>query len=108
MHRLADDHENARLIAERLSQSAAISIDLDTVQTNIVIFHLTPAAPDAATMIAGAAARGILAFTFGPRTVRVVTHMDVSREQCMAAAETLAALAERRETAVRVVAADAG
>jgi threonine aldolase len=108
MHRLADDHANARLIAERLSRSAAIAIDLGTVQTNIVIFHLAPGAPDAAAMIAGAAARGILAFSFGPRTVRVVTHMDVSREQCTVAAETLVALGERRETAAPVVAADAG
>jgi len=104
--RLGDDHANARRIAERLSQSTAISIDLDTVQTNIVIFHLSPSAPDAATIIDGAAARGILAFSFGPRTVRLVTHMDVSREQCTAAADTLAALAERREAAP-VVATDA-
>jgi len=108
MHRLAEDHANAYLIAERLSQSSAIAIDLGTVQTNIVIFHLAPNAPDADTMIAGAATRDILAFTFGPRTVRLVTHMDVSREQCTGAAETLVAFAEGRETARPAVAADAG
>jgi threonine aldolase len=106
MTRLADDHANARRIAEQLSRSTAISIDLGTVQTNIVIFHLAPAAPDAATIVDAAAARGILAFAFGPRTIRLVTHMDVSREQCTAAADTLVALAERRETTAPVVAAD--
>ena len=59
-------------------------------------------------MVARAAARGVLVFAFGPRTLRVVTHMDVSREQCAAAAETLVALGERRESAAPVAAADAG
>ena len=108
LQRLSDDHENARLIAGRLSQSAMLSIDLDAVQTNIVIFHLTPTAPDATAMIAGAAARGVLAFAFGPRTIRVVTHMDVSRDECAAAAETLVALAERRDVAAPVTSSDAG
>ncbi len=92
--RLFDDHANASLIAERLSRSTAVSIDLATVQTNIVVFHLAAGAPDAATLISRAADRGVLAFAFGPRTVRVVTHMDVSREACAQAAEALAALAE--------------
>jgi threonine aldolase len=59
-------------------------------------------------MIAGAAARGVLAFAFGPRTIRVVTHMDVSRDECAAAAETLVALAERRDVAAPVTTSDAG
>ena len=96
MHRLADDHANAKIMAERLSQSAAIAIDLATVQTNIVIFNLGPAAPDAATMVGRAATRGVWLFAFGPRTLRVVTHMDVSREACAEAAEALVALAEGR------------
>jgi threonine aldolase len=96
MHRLADDHQNARLIAGRLSQSAALSIDLATVQTNIVIFDLGSGAPDAATIVSQAAARGVRLFAFGPRTLRVVTHMDVSREACAEAAEALAVLAEER------------
>jgi threonine aldolase len=97
MDRLADDHANARLIADRLSHSAAISIELATVQTNIVIFHLAPGAPDAATMVGRAASSGVRLFAFGPRTLRVVTHMDVSREQCAAAADILASLAEGRQ-----------
>jgi threonine aldolase len=94
MDRLAADHAHARLIAERLSQSAAISIDPSTVQTNIVIFHLAAGAPDASTMVGRAAASGVRLFAFGPRTLRVVTHMDVSRDQCLRAAEILASLAE--------------
>jgi threonine aldolase len=90
--RLADDHAHARLFAERLAQSPGISIDLATVQTNIVIFDLTAGAPDAPTVVERARERGVLIFAFGPRTIRAVTHLDVSREQCARAGEILAEL----------------
>ena len=38
--------------------------------------------------------RGVLLFAFGPRTLRAVTHLDVTREQCNRAAEILVELAE--------------
>jgi len=62
------------------------------VQTNIVVFHLEPAAPDAATVVARARARGVLLFAFGPRTLRLVTHLEVTRAQCVEAADILAEL----------------
>jgi threonine aldolase len=92
--RLAEDHANARGLAERLSRSGAIRLDLATVQTNIVMFHLAPGAPDAATMVERAKARDVLLFAFGPRTLRVVTHLDVSQAQCLRAADVLASVAE--------------
>jgi threonine aldolase len=90
--RLADDHAHARLIAERVARSPGVRLDLATVQTNIVVFHLEPGAPDAATVVAAARDRGVLLFAFGPRTLRVVTHLEVTREQCVAAADILAEL----------------
>jgi len=39
---------------------------------------------------------GVLVFAFGPRTIRAVTHLDVSRAQCAEAAETLAAIVDGR------------
>ena len=84
--RLADDHANARRVAARLATSPRIQIDLATVQTNIVIFHLPAEAPDAETVVMRARAKGVLVIAFGPRTVRAVTHMDVSAEQCDQAA----------------------
>lgn len=94
IERLQEDHANARLIAERVAGCSRVRIDLDTVQTNIVVFYLTPDAPDAAVVTEGARARGVLVFAFGPRTIRAVTHLDVTREQCLEAADVLAALAE--------------
>ena len=94
--RLPEDHANARLIAERLAESAQIGLDLDTVQTNIVVFDLLDGAPDAATVTERAFAVGLLLFPFGVRRMRVVTHLDVSRAECERAADILVAIAEGR------------
>ena len=87
--RLADDHANARVIADRLSSHSRIDLDLATVQTNILVFGLTADAPDAPTVVSRARERGVQIFAFGPRTIRAVTHLDVSRDQCAQAAEVL-------------------
>jgi threonine aldolase len=94
MDRLAEDHANARLIAERLASSRRIAIDLATAQTNILVFGVKEGAPDAATVVARAKERGLLIFAFGPRILRAVTHLDVTREQCRRAAEILVEIVE--------------
>lgn len=90
MERLRDDHLHARAIAERLAQNPLVQVDPATVRSNIVIFGLAPSAPDADTVVARARAGGVLVFAFGPRVVRAVTHLDVTREQCLHAAGVLA------------------
>ena len=92
--RLAEDHANARRIAGRLAASPRVALHLATVQTNILVFEVTPEAPDAATIVARARERGVLIFAFGPRKIRVVTHLDVTREQCERGAEILAAIVD--------------
>jgi len=87
--RLADDHANAKVISARLAASARVVLDEQTVQTNIVIFSLAPGAPDAAAVVAAARAHGVLVVAFGPRIVRAVTHLDVTRAQCQHAAEVI-------------------
>jgi threonine aldolase len=87
--RLPDDHTNAKVIADRLATCAHAVLDERTVQTNIVIFSLAPGAPDAAAVVAAARAHGVLIVAFGPRIVRAVTHLDVTREQCEHAAEVI-------------------
>ena len=86
--RLAEDHANARLLAESLAATPGISIDLARVQTNIVIFRLTDArsAPDT---VAALKRRGVLAGNVGPHAIRLVTHHDVNRSQCERAAEII-------------------
>jgi threonine aldolase len=89
MSRLAEDHDNAACIARRLSESPRVRLGLDTVQTNIIVFSVTDDAPDGATIVARARERGVLMFAFGPRTIRLVTHLDVTRAQCERAAQVL-------------------
>jgi threonine aldolase len=91
--RLPEDHANAYAFAQRLGAGAAVQLDLATVQTNIVVFHLPTTMPlDAPNLCALARDQGVLVNAFGPRTVRAVTHLDVSRAQCERAADVLAAL----------------
>jgi threonine aldolase len=94
VERLAEDHVNARLLAERLARSPRILIDLDRVETNIVVFQLAEGAPDAATVVARAAEHGVLVFAFGARTVRAVTHLDVDGEACQRGADILVDVVE--------------
>ena len=86
---LAADHANARLLAERLAQGRSIVLDRDRVETNIIVFDLGAGAPDAAAVVAAARAGGLLVNALGPRTIRALTHLDVTREQCIRAAEIL-------------------
>jgi threonine aldolase len=94
--RLVEDHVNAKILAERLAGLRGVCLDLATVQSNIVIFRMEEGTPDAATIVARAQETGVMISAFGERTVRAVTHLDVSRDQCRRAADLLAAVIERR------------
>src|SRR6185437_10945816 len=87
--RLADDHANARLLAEALTDVLGVSIDPSSVQTNIVIFRLTDG-KSAPHLSAALKQRHVLAGSFGPDAIRLVTHRDVSRAQCETAAIVIA------------------
>ena len=87
--RLADDHANARRIADRLAGSRHVLLDPAAVRTNIVVFGLAEDGPDAPTVVARARARGVLVIAFGPRIVRAVAHLDVTDRQCERAGELL-------------------
>ena len=91
--RLPEDHANAREFAERLAADAPVQLDLRTVMSNIIVFHLPAQLPlDAPTLSARAREHGVLVNAFGARTVRAVTHLDVNRTQCMQAADVLVEL----------------
>lgn len=94
VERLAEDHANARHIAERLAASPLVHVDLEAVRTNIVIFETVAPAPDAVTLVDRARAAGVLVVAFGPRRIRLVTHLNVSAADCRAAASTLLEIVE--------------
>jgi threonine aldolase len=82
LDRMAEDHEHARLIAE------ACGVDPASVPTNIVVVDV-PSAPD---VVAAAAEQGVRIGAVGPQRVRLLTHLDVSREQAEQAAKVLAGI----------------
>ena len=96
--RLHEDHANARLLAEALANIEGVEIDPETVETNIVIFRIA-ASPTPAELIARLKARGVLTSEVGPQLVRLVTHRDVSRGDCIRACEILSEEIEAAITA---------
>jgi threonine aldolase len=85
--RLADDHANARALASGVAALPRVAAEPEAVQTNIVVFDLEAGAPDADELSARLKARGVLANPIGPRRMRMVTHCDVSRDDCLTAVE---------------------
>ncbi len=90
--RLGEDHANARLLAEAVARCDGAEIDPADVQTNIVIFTLSERrgeSADAPAFVRKLREHGVLASAIGPNSVRLVTHYDVSREDCEYAATVL-------------------
>jgi len=91
VERLAEDHANARWLAERLAAVPGLVVDA-TPPSNIVMVDLGPGLPAAREVSARLSTRGVLCLPFGDRRLRLVTHLDVDRDACTRAAETLAAV----------------
>ncbi|HEX8854528.1 MAG TPA: threonine aldolase family protein [Thermoleophilaceae bacterium] len=75
--RLAEDHANAKRLAEGLAELPGVELDPAAVETNIVIFEV----PDAEAFVERAAAEGLQLSRTPGGGVRAVTHLDVSSEQ---------------------------
>jgi threonine aldolase len=85
VERLAEDHENARVLAEGIAAIPGARIDPSNVETNIVIFEVD----DPAGVRAGLLAEGVEVTQMGPGRIRAVTHMDVDRAGVETALEAL-------------------
>ncbi len=83
--RLHEDHSNAKLLAEVLAAVPGVAIDPETVETNIVIFGLE-GNRSPTELVARLKARNILMSVLGKNLIRLVTHLDVDRAACVAAA----------------------
>jgi threonine aldolase len=75
--RLADDHANARRLAEGIAAMAGVDVDPQTVKTDIVIFQVTSDRLSAAQMIQALLERGIQMSAIGPTQIRAVTHYGI-------------------------------
>ncbi len=87
--RLADDHENARLLAEGLDAVDGLSVQ--PPETNIVLVDVAGAGTDAEEFLSFCETEGVLGSAFGETTVRFCTHLDVDRGDVEAAVERVGA-----------------
>jgi threonine aldolase len=78
VERLADDHANARFLAEGLAELPGVELDPATVESNIVIF----AFPDPDGFVDALGRAGVEVSRVGPTLIRMVTHLDVDRAGC--------------------------
>jgi threonine aldolase len=88
--RLAEDHLGARAFAESINKSELVTVDLVSVQTNLVYFEVAHADNLAQECLA----RGVSMLAVGPKTIRAVFHMDVTADDATVAAETVKSVAD--------------
>lgn len=93
IERLAEDHANAKLLAEAVRRVAAFRLNPSQVETNLVWFDVDPAYATARDVVANLKEQGVLVSALGNQTVRMCTHHDVSRQDCVNASEIVVKLA---------------
>jgi threonine aldolase len=76
--RLVEDHANASCLAEGIAQTPGLDVDLDTVQTDIVIFGVTSEQITAAGLVAALRERGVQVSAISATQIRAVTHYGIS------------------------------
>ncbi len=87
--RLHRDHENARFLAQRLAELPGIHVNPAFVETNIIIFDISGTGLAPREISNRLKSRGVLANPVGATAIRMVTHRDVTRQQCERAVDVL-------------------
>jgi threonine aldolase len=87
VERLADDHRNARRLAEGLAGAGRIEVDAAAVETNIVLVRVPDGSAEA--LVGELAEAGVLAGWLDAHTVRFVTHLDAQEAAVDAALESM-------------------
>ena len=77
--RLAEDHSSARRLAECLAEIDTVDIDMESVQTNIVVFDIARTGLRVDQFMQGLLGQGVRMSSFRGTSIRAVTHMDVTR-----------------------------
>ncbi len=90
--RLKEDHDNAQVLAQKLSRVPGIDLNPAKVHTNIVIFSVGPSGLSSSEFLAQIASRGVLAVPVDTSRVRMVTHLDVARRDVENAVDIVASV----------------
>lgn len=81
IERLAEDHANARRLGEGLNKVNIFQVNMSRVETNIVVANLT-GEDDSAAVAEKMKTVNVLAVPFGPKRIRFVPHLDITRSDC--------------------------
>jgi len=87
IERLAEDHENARILAHGLVETGLFDLRPPELDTNLVFLDVGRSGMTAFELRDAMAERGVLFYAEGDGRIRLVTHLDVSREQALDAVE---------------------
>ena len=79
INRLAEDHKKAKILAETIAEIPSLEIDINSVQTNIIMFKSGNLSVEEALDKSKSA--GVLISEGRPGFLRVITHLDVSNEE---------------------------
>jgi threonine aldolase len=96
--RLADDHANARFLADGIAGISGLRV-LGKVPTNILVFNVSGTGMDSHEISRRLAEHGVLASGIDADHMRMVTHMDVDRAACAGALAALQAVCGRGQRA---------
>lgn len=80
IERLVEDHRTARAIAEGVAGITGLQVDLEGVETNIIMIDVEAEDVTASDLVSALEAVGVRVLALGPRTVRAVTHLDVPND----------------------------
>ncbi len=93
LERLAEDHDNARILAEGLEPIKGIDATPERAETNIVMFDVPQGR--ALELVDAFGAEGVRVVPFGPSTIRATTHKDVSRDEIQRAVSSIQSVMTR-------------
>ena len=91
--RLPEDHANAKILAQGVAEIPGLTIDLESIQTNIVKFEVTGLVFDAPGLVAALKPEGVMCTSHSKTQIRMVTHNDVSRAEVKEATQRLSKVA---------------
>ena len=91
--RLADDHATAKQIAISINQTNGLQVDLEKVETNIVVFQIDASVATAAEFCDAAKQAGVWMYPISKTRARAVTHLHISESDATAAGKIIAEVA---------------
>lgn len=96
VERMAEDHAHAQILADAIRQCPGLKLTPEKVDTNIVIFEIDPKLGTAEEFASRLEEQGVLVFDVARQSIRMVTHLDVSREDVEKAAEAVVRTAKKK------------